>query len=101
MQTKFYDKDEKAFAKAMVLTALQSGITFYSFEDYGVTVALKRESPEMCKFAVAIASSGEIKFRKLMGKIVALERFEQGAMPAIVPKGVENDFALRLAELVG
>jgi hypothetical protein len=101
MQTKFYDKEEKAYAKGVVLDAVISGVVFYSFEKRGVTIALKRESPTMCKFAVAIASSGEDKFRKLMGKIIALERMDKGGMPALVPKTAEDEFAFNMAELVG
>ena len=100
-QTKFMSKVEKCEAREMVASAESEGIMFFQFPETGVTVAIKRTGPEMIAFAVAIASPEEEKFRKLIGKSKALERFDQGAMPAVCPPFLIESFAESLAELVG
>jgi hypothetical protein len=100
-QTKFMNKVEKRAARAMVAGAEWNGIQFFQFPETGVTVAIKRTGPEMIAFAVAIASPEEEKFRKLIGKCKALERFDQGAMPAVCPAFLVESFAESLADLVG
>lgn len=101
-QTKFASKAEKRAAREMIEAAEKSeGIMFFQFPENGVTVAIKRTGPEMITFAVAIASPDEAKFRKLIGKVKALERFDNGAMPAVCPANMLEAFAEELALLVG
>lgn len=101
-QTKFMSKIEKRIAREQVEGAIaHDKIQFFQFPETGVTVAIKRTGPEMIAFAVAIASPEEEKFRKLIGKRKALERFDIGPMPAVCPKGMEEDFATELSNLVG
>lgn len=100
-QTKFMSKIEKRIARVTIEAAQAVGIQFFQFEETGVTVAVKRTGPEMIAFAVAIASPDESKFRKLIGKVKALERFDNGPMPAVCPAFLVESFAESLAELVG
>ena len=99
-QTKFKSKMEKLEARATVAAAESEGIQFFQFPTNGVTVAIKRTGPEMIAFAVSIASPEEEKFRKLIGKVKALERFDNGAMPAVCPADIIPFFAEDLANLV-
>ncbi len=100
-QTKFKSKMEKLEASATIAGAESEGIMFFQFPETGVTVAIKRTGPEMIAFAVSIASPEEEKFRKLIGKRKALERLDNGAMPAVCPAFLVSDFAQELANLVG
>lgn len=100
-QTKFFSKMEKCEARNMIESAEVEGIQFFQFEENGVTVAVKRTGPEMIAFAIAIASPDESKFRKLIGKVKALERFDSCPMPAVCPVYMIPEFAARMAELVG
>ena len=101
-QTKFTSKAQKLQAKFMVANAVADGVLFFSFPENGVTVALKREGPEMIKFAVSIASPEETKFRKLVGKERALARLDfDGGQPAVVLRDMELCFASDLADLIG
>jgi valyl-tRNA synthetase len=101
-QTKFFDKMEKRMARETVAAAERDEkIQFFQFPANGVTVVIKRTGPEMIAFAVSIASPEEEKFRKLVGKRKALERLDQGAMPAVCPAFLVSDFAQELANLVG
>lgn len=100
-QTKFFSKAEKREAREMIEAAESEGVQFFQFEVSGVTVAVKRTGREMIKFAVAIASPEENKFRKLIGKERALDRLDFGPMPAVCPPEMIPEFAARMADLVG
>lgn len=51
-------------------------VELFGFADLGITVGIERTGETMGRFAVAIAADDEPRFRRKVGELVVLQRFE-------------------------